>query len=1114
MRRSTTPLWIFVFALAVGCGGAGSSESGPGTTGPTGDRRDESFRQQLNVEEGSPTAEAVLKLVNKANIHVLDDKVDLDSRAAENIYQHRIGPDGEPNTKDDDPYGSLAELDSVAYVGPNAFKKLKKYAEQKGSIDELNAVHGIVPGSDEAKGLIAVANTASRRTLDHDVRLDARGASNLIEHRIGPDQTAGTQDDNPYDTLNELDNVSYIAATAFKKLEKYGERYGFIQSQNVGTVHGFDDTGKGGLGILRIANLAPESVLDDDIGLDSRAATNIVEYRVGEDGEPDTGDENPFDDLIEFDEINYVSDRAFGKLAEYGRAHGFLPPKNRSSERFDYCPPSKPHPHQLKGCRILKRGTGDLVIRGDVLREDGVLRRGEITIETSKGDGKLSCVGCHCTKSSQSPTIVSCPGKAISPGLINSHDHLGWATVGPADGMKGQYSHRNEWRRGKNGMEAIDNPSSDYTRTATLHGELRHLLGGTTSIAGSSRSNSDGGLVRNLDSDSTGKNVDAQVEYTTFPLGDIGGTMLKDGCDYGRMSKGTVLGHESWMPHIGEGIDKAANNEFQCLSKMKGKGKDLVESNITVTHGIGMKASDIREIAAEGGALGWSPRTNLALYGDTADVVTYRRYGVPITLGTDWPITGSTNLLRELSCAKKFSENHLNDRLSAKALWKMATVNGAVALNVDNLGRLKAGYVADVAMFDGSFENPYRGVIDADTDDVRLVLRNGHPVFGDERLVRAATTNWPERGRAKATEGCTQVSPCDQPRLVCAARDSKRGGSARSYEKLKSALNKDSYPLFVCDSDELEEPACAPRQPDPQGGNDRDGDGVADADDSCPTLFNPTRPMAGGQQLDGDGDGDGDPCDPCPTMASNTCQKQGMDGDGVTRAKDNCPWKNNPQQTDGDSDGRGDACDHSASVYAAHDGRVTPPSKITVDEAVVSAAGGGVFFAQVPADAKRFQGLKGSGLPVPFKGDLPDRGDVVTVRGRLTVEHGLKVLGFVEEFTVHQNESATIPAPTVIDPCAVPTGKSATSSDLIGTLVEVQNVTVTNANPDGPKNDYGEFAVGSCQNRPPLRVDDQLHAAKPDPKKGDQFTRIRGILHYSFGHPKILPRSASSLQRK
>ncbi len=93
-----------------------------------------------------------------------------------------------------------------------------------------------------------------------------------------------------------------------------------------------------------------------------------------------------------------------------------------------------------------------------------------------------------------------------------------------------------------------------------------------------------------------------------------------------------------------------------------------------------------------------------------------------------------------------------------------------------------------------------------------------------------------------------------------------------------------------------------------------DGDGVPDAADKCPGIYDPG-------QADADGDGFGDLCDNCPTIANPTqedtnqdgvgdhCEFDDIDRDAFPDEVDNCPDVRNPNQSDIDFDGRGDLCD-------------------------------------------------------------------------------------------------------------------------------------------------------------------------------------------------------------
>ncbi len=81
------------------------------------------------------------------------------------------------------------------------------------------------------------------------------------------------------------------------------------------------------LGILGFLDsaAATEPVLDVNVGLDKRAATNIVAHVDGADGVRGTADDRPLATVAELDAIAYVGASAIAKLTAYVEANGLVP---------------------------------------------------------------------------------------------------------------------------------------------------------------------------------------------------------------------------------------------------------------------------------------------------------------------------------------------------------------------------------------------------------------------------------------------------------------------------------------------------------------------------------------------------------------------------------------------------------------------------------------------------------------------------------------------------------------------------------------------------------------------------------------------------------------------
>ena len=499
-----------------------------------------------------------------------------------------------------------------------------------------------------------------------------------------------------------------------------------------------------------------------------------------------------------------------------------------------------------------------LIYAGYILTNDGVIQKGYIAID----NGKIFSIGTEIPPGISADIILDATSYILSPGFINCHDHISYNQMFPPEQVQLEYAEtnprydqRHDWRKGNRGHEMI--PSySDTAFSKVAWNELRQLISGTITVVSKGGIQ---GLIRNLgnekqdsgDLDSRREGLNStKVIYQTFPLGDYDGQQYANGIHYPAHPTPEDVEDAIYVAHLCEGVDQVARNEFMNVSTNKTEtfeGKeyqsyDILGPNLMLIHLIALSRDDVALSASKDVSIVWSPRSNISLYGNTSYVPLHKNLGMNICLSTDWSCSGSMNMLRELNLACNLNENYFDNTFNNKELWQMVTTNAAKALQIsDQVGDIKHGFLADlIAVKIYEISDPYRTTIKSPIEEIGLVIRGGKILYGDKTLISGVTQNpsgeWDElevNGLSKLVDTKSEIG--------------------MTYTELKQH-NINNYPLFF-DGTPPDEPKDKPvRKFNPQcpgvgiypifsKDEDFDQDGVIDAEDNEPRIFNPIRPV-------------------------------------------------------------------------------------------------------------------------------------------------------------------------------------------------------------------------------------------------------------------------------
>lgn len=366
-----------------------------------------------------------------------------------------------------------------------------------------------------------------------------------------------------------------------------------------------------------------------------------------------------------------------------------------------------------------------IVLIGTILLPDQTIDNGTVLII----DKQIAAVSNQV--SIPNDAIIIHTNGVILPGFIDLHNHLTY-NIFPRWKPSEEFGSRYDWQQKEIYRAMMVGPYNGLVEANLLcemqrYAEIKAITQGATSVIGSLRKSCNQGLARNLDDDSTL----GQILYNIFPL-EMDEIQFKQAKDV-LSSNGTLL------IHLAEGSpnDASSAKEFLILQT-----RDLLKSGVSLIHGVALKENDFRLMANASVGFIWSLRSNLELYGNTANIGAALKNHIITAIAPDWSPTGSDGLLSELNFAAAWNAGLDNPLFDDRLLFEMATINPAKLVHLENrLGVLKEGYLADILVLaksdnNQSKTNPYWTSTHATPEDVMLVIIDGEPIYGNPILMK------------------------------------------------------------------------------------------------------------------------------------------------------------------------------------------------------------------------------------------------------------------------------------------------------------------------------------------------------------------------------------------
>ncbi|NYF79063.1 amidohydrolase family protein [Granulicella arctica] len=367
-----------------------------------------------------------------------------------------------------------------------------------------------------------------------------------------------------------------------------------------------------------------------------------------------------------------------------------------------------------------------VVLTGTVLGPDGPIEHGSVLVR----DGRIVTVGSDASIP-RDVQHIDVRDAIIAPGFIDLHNHMSFNAF-PRWKPAQEFGARYDWQQKPVYNVLITAPHKELVELglvceAERYAELKALAQGETSTVGSERNCPSVNLTRKLDIDPGLPNAPITI-YNTFPF-----QMTAEQREVADKAL-SASPHGSLLIHVSEGAprDASAAREFEMF-----KQQGFMRAGVNIIHGVAIPAAGFVDMAKAGVGFVWSPRSNIELYGDTADVTNAHVAGVTMALAPDWSPTGSVGMLGELQYAAAWNLAQEPSPFTDRDLVIMATANPARMVGLDSqIGYILADRAADLVVVRRTSRDVYASLTHAAPQDVMLTIVRGQAVFGDLPLMK------------------------------------------------------------------------------------------------------------------------------------------------------------------------------------------------------------------------------------------------------------------------------------------------------------------------------------------------------------------------------------------